>query len=113
MSEPTAAPALDPHTPPMEMFERYPTGHEKEGHRVSRKQRCACGNEFYQGQLSPAWLDRMPPHQSKSFVDVATQIDQSGTVWLPKACKNCERRDLNSPAQRSINDAHPATAGKD
>ena len=88
-------PTLDPRPAPMEMFERHGEG-EKEGQRVTRPRQCACGNKFYQAKVSEAWLDRMPPHQSKTFVDGAAEIDGK-TVWLPKACPRCEHKDLQRP----------------
>ena len=91
------APAIDPHPTPMGMFERYPEGHERHGQRVARKRICACGEKFYQGQLSPAWLDRMPGSRSKLLVDQASTIEKDGTVWLPSQCPHCERRELNAP----------------
>lgn len=84
----------DAHPQPMEMFLRHPEGHDRVGQRVSRKRICACGESFYQGQLSPSWLDRMPPHQSKLLVEGAADIDGQA-VWLPKACPRCERAALN------------------
>jgi hypothetical protein len=99
---PVTTPALDPHPAPMEMFLRHGPGTEKEGQRVARRWKCACGEFFFQAQLNPAWLDRMPGHQSATFVTVATTIDKDGTVWLPKACPRCERRDLNTPPQKEL-----------
>jgi hypothetical protein len=89
-------PVLDPHPAPMEMFERHGAGHEKEGQRVMRQRKCDCGEKFFQARISEAWLDRMPPHQSKTFVEFAAEIDGK-TVWLPRACPKCERRALNNP----------------
>lgn len=91
------APTLDPHPAPMEMFMRHEPGHEKEGQRVSRPRRCACGDKFHQGRVSEAWLDRMPGHQSKTFVEGAAEYEADGSVWLPKACPRCERHALNNP----------------
>lgn len=91
-----SAPAVDPHPAPMEMFERYEPGHEKEGQRIARARKCSCGEKFFQARISEAWLDRMPPHQSKTFVEFAAEIDGK-EVWLPKACPRCERKDLQNP----------------
>lgn len=95
--------AVDAHPAPMEMFERHPEGHERAGRRISRPRDCACGTRFFQAQLSPAWLDRMPAHQSKLFVDQATTIEKDGTVWLPNACPSCERKALNAPQPKPEN----------
>lgn len=96
------SPALDPHPAPMEMFLRYAAEHERAGQRVSKRARCECGETFYQAQLSPAWLDRMPDHMSKTFVTTAAAIEKDGTVWLPKACPRCERRDMNTNPQKEL-----------
>ena len=90
-----STPALDPHPAPMEMFERHEDG-DKAGQRISRARKCICGEKFFQARISEAWLDRMPPHQSKTFVEFAAEID-GDTVWLPKACPKCERKDLQNP----------------
>lgn len=87
----------DAHPKPMEMFLRHPPEHERAGQRVARPRTCRCGKKFFQAQIDPAWLDRMPPHQSHAFVKDATGNDRDGSVWLPKACPDCERRDIHIP----------------
>jgi hypothetical protein len=87
---------VDPHPKPMEMFLRHPPEHERAGQRVARPQVCGCGARFFQARIDPAWLDRMPAERSTAFVKAATDNELDGSVWLPKACPQCERREIHA-----------------